>query len=270
MAGFGKELRRVIHPERETSNNSWIQSGGQRSETVAGASFAAIASGSSAGETPVGGLRGDDSDVRECQPPLAPVDIRHLLLPSDVGLPMDMSNGSDLGLGRLIFESTIRDGYNGYWLFLGPCGAHDPGHRRVYFESSENGYWEVIDTRESAMPEEALMGAWTKSAHKLWVKWLRHTSSMAELLQVFADFVGAINEDWLNECNVQQVSYNLVEKTIASFASMPQTSSVVALWLVKLDALIAPYLERVHYRKKQEISTKGIGLLYLSYYMHLL
>uniref|UniRef100_A0A2N9G412 Uncharacterized protein n=1 Tax=Fagus sylvatica TaxID=28930 RepID=A0A2N9G412_FAGSY len=60
------------------------------------------------------GLHGDDSDVRECQrqPPLVPVDIRHLLLPSDVGLPMDVSNGSDLGLGRLIFESTIRDGYD--------------------------------------------------------------------------------------------------------------------------------------------------------------
>lgn len=34
------------------------------------------------------------------------------------------------------------------------------------------------------MPEDALVGAWTKSAHKLWVKRLRRTSSLAELLQV--------------------------------------------------------------------------------------
>jgi hypothetical protein len=53
--GFGKELSRVIHLERETSNNFWIQSGGQRSETVAGASFAAIASGSSVGRSTSGG-----------------------------------------------------------------------------------------------------------------------------------------------------------------------------------------------------------------------
>lgn len=38
--------------------------------------------------------------------------------------------------------------YNRYWLFLGPCNVDDPGHRRVYFESSEDGHWEVIDTEE--------------------------------------------------------------------------------------------------------------------------
>lgn len=38
--------------------------------------------------------------------------------------------------------------YNRYWLFLGPCCTNDPGHRRVYFESSEDGHWEVIDTEE--------------------------------------------------------------------------------------------------------------------------
>jgi len=36
--------------------------------------------------------------------------------------------------------------YNSYWLFLGPCREDDPGHRRVYFESSEDGHWEVIDS----------------------------------------------------------------------------------------------------------------------------
>jgi len=38
--------------------------------------------------------------------------------------------------------------YNRYWLFLGPCNVDDPGHRRIYFESSEDGHWEVIDTME--------------------------------------------------------------------------------------------------------------------------
>lgn len=38
--------------------------------------------------------------------------------------------------------------YNSYWLFLGPCIADDPGHRRVYFESSDDGHWEVIDTSQ--------------------------------------------------------------------------------------------------------------------------
>ena len=33
------------------------------------------------------------------------------------------------------------------------------------------------------MPEGALVGAWTKSAHKLWVKRLRRTSTLAEFLQ---------------------------------------------------------------------------------------
>lgn len=35
------------------------------------------------------------------------------------------------------------------------------------------------------MLEDALVGAWTKSAHRLWVKRLRRTSSVAELLQVY-------------------------------------------------------------------------------------
>lgn len=38
--------------------------------------------------------------------------------------------------------------YNRYWLFLGPCDEFDPGHRRIYFESSEDGHWEMIDTKE--------------------------------------------------------------------------------------------------------------------------
>ncbi|KAJ6343212.1 hypothetical protein OIU76_005030 [Salix suchowensis] len=59
---------------------------------------------------------------------------------------------------------------------------------------------------ETVMPEDALVGAWTKSAHRLWIRRLRRTSSLAELLQVVADFVAAINEDWLFQCNLAQGS----------------------------------------------------------------
>lgn len=136
------------------------------------------------------------------------------------------------------------------------------------------------------MPEDALLGAWKKSAHKLWVKRLRRTSSLAELLQVsypslfniiylcllfslnhellyclyvqvLADFVGAINEDRLYEGNIVHGSYNFTEELIASFACIPHTTSSVALWLVKLDALISPYLERAHSEKRNEISIRG-------------
>ncbi|XP_061347614.1 homeobox-DDT domain protein RLT3 isoform X2 [Gastrolobium bilobum] len=107
---------------------------------------------------------------------------------------------------------------------------------------------------ESVMPEDALVGAWRKSAHKLWIKRLRRTSTLVELFQVLADFVGAINEDWLFQCKFLD---GVVEEIIASFASMPHTSSALALWLVKLDAIIAPYLERAHPQKKQGISKHG-------------
>ncbi|KAE9607616.1 putative transcription factor & chromatin remodeling DDT family [Lupinus albus] len=107
---------------------------------------------------------------------------------------------------------------------------------------------------ESVMPEDALVGAWKKSAHKLWVKRLRRTSTLVELMQVLADFVGAINKDWLFQC---QFPDGVVEEIIASFASMPHTSSALALWLVKLDVIIAPYLDRVHPQKKQGISKHG-------------
>ncbi|TKY60775.1 DDT domain superfamily [Spatholobus suberectus] len=107
---------------------------------------------------------------------------------------------------------------------------------------------------ESVMPEDALVGAWRKSAHRLWVKRLRRTSTLVELLQVLDDFVGAINKDWLFQCKFPD---GMVEEIIASFASMPHTSSALALWLVKLDVIIAPYLDRVHPQKKQGISQHG-------------
>ncbi|XP_057471021.1 homeobox-DDT domain protein RLT3-like isoform X2 [Actinidia eriantha] len=103
----------------------------------------------------------------------------------------------------------------------------------------------AIHAIESVMPEGALVGAWTKSAHKLWVKRLRRTSTLAEFLQVLADFVDAINEERLCQQIFNLGSNSVLEEIIASFTTMPQTLSAVALWLVKLDALIAPHFQRI-------------------------
>ncbi|CAG7896634.1 unnamed protein product [Brassica rapa] len=89
---------------------------------------------------------------------------------------------------------------------------------------------------ESAMPEGALIGAWKKSAHRLWAKRLRRSSTLSEITQVIGDFVGAINEDWLWHFGEEE------GEIITSFPSMPRTTSAIALWLVKLDTLIASYV----------------------------
>ncbi|CAK9188086.1 unnamed protein product [Ilex paraguariensis] len=112
---------------------------------------------------------------------------------------------------------------------------------------------------ESVMPEDALVGTWTKYAHNLWVKRLRRTSTLVEFLQVLADFVSAINEDWLYQCNIALDSNSVLEEIIASFLTTPQTSSAIALWLVKLDALISPHLERVESQKKQGLGASFNG-----------
>ncbi|XP_050205554.1 homeobox-DDT domain protein RLT3 [Mercurialis annua] len=117
----------------------------------------------------------------------------------------------------------------------------------------------AVHAIESAMPEDALLGAWTKSAHRLWIKRLRRTSSLAELWQVVADFIGGINEDWLCQYNVSQGSNNSLEEITAYFPTMPQTSSALALWLVKLDDLISPYLEKVEGENKQNDTTNHTG-----------
>ncbi|XVF81356.1 hypothetical protein PTKIN_Ptkin15bG0148700 [Pterospermum kingtungense] len=117
----------------------------------------------------------------------------------------------------------------------------------------------AIHAIESVMPEDALVGAWTKSAHRLWVKRLRRTSSLSELLQVVSDFVAAINEDWLNQWHIEQGGCTFTEEIIALFPTMPQTSSALALWLVKLDEFIAPYLKKVHSEKELEIGSRCSG-----------
>nr|GEX19275.1 DDT domain-containing protein [Tanacetum cinerariifolium] len=90
-------------------------------------------------------------------------------------------------------------------------------------------------TLELSMPEGSMVGAWTKSVHNVWVRRLRRTSTLAEFLQVLGDFVGAINTGWSYESDTALGFDFDLDDIIASFASMPQTSSAVALWLLKLD-----------------------------------
>uniref|UniRef100_A0A803NVL8 Homeobox-DDT domain protein RLT3 n=1 Tax=Cannabis sativa TaxID=3483 RepID=A0A803NVL8_CANSA len=239
--------------------------------------------------------------------------------------------------------------YNRYWLFLGPCNANDPGHRRIYFESFKDGHWEVIDTKEAlcALLEvlddrgkrEALLieslekrqaclcetmssrmvnsngsghlthfdqsdltiiredsysplsdvdnnltltdvmcdslpssgaivievgnkgeeqkqkwirlqafDSWTWSEFYLCLNAVKHGKrSYFDSLtrcecchdlfwrdekhcRVLTDFIGAINESWLSQCNVLPGSYD-GEELIACFTTLPQTTSAVALWL---------------------------------------
>ncbi|KAK6937918.1 WHIM1 domain, partial [Dillenia turbinata] len=105
---------------------------------------------------------------------------------------------------------------------------------------------------EAAMPEGALIDSWMKSTHNLWVKRLRRTSSLLELLQVLADFVGAINEDWLCQCDGTLDPSIILGEVIESFPSLPHTSSAIALWLVKLDGFIASSKERVRLEKPDD------------------
>lgn len=111
-------------------------------------------------------------------------------------------------------------------------------------------------TLESSMPEGAMVGAWTKSTHNVWVKRLRRTSTLAELLQVLADFVGAINKGWSYESDTALAFDYDLDDIIASFTCMPQTSSAIALWLVKLDCLIAPHMKKVDLEK----TTTGVSM----------
>ncbi|MFS7957400.1 putative transcription factor & chromatin remodeling DDT family [Helianthus anomalus] len=112
-------------------------------------------------------------------------------------------------------------------------------------------------TLESSMPEGAMVGAWTKSAHNIWVKRLRRASTIVQLLQILGDFVGSINKRWVHE-SVTALEFNYdFDDIISSFASIPQTSSAVALWLVKLDFLIAPHLKKVELGKATRVSTRA-------------
>lgn len=82
------------------------------------------------------------------------------------------------------------------------------------------------------------------------------------MLQVLTDFVKAINEDWLYKCKIAQGSCKLGDEIISSFASMPHTTSAVALWLAKLDDLIAPYIKGPCSERRQGTTIRGNGLEY--------
>ncbi|KNA24735.1 hypothetical protein SOVF_013180 isoform A [Spinacia oleracea] len=101
----------------------------------------------------------------------------------------------------------------------------------------------AIHVIELIMPESALIGGWKKSAYKLWVRRLRRTSSLHEFLQVLGDFVGSLNVDWVSQFTATHKCKYTIEDFVAEFQTMPQTSSAVALWLVKLDAMIALQLD---------------------------
>ncbi|KAK8951118.1 hypothetical protein KSP39_PZI003979 [Platanthera zijinensis] len=107
----------------------------------------------------------------------------------------------------------------------------------------------AIHSIEGSMPPGAFSGGWKCSAHKLWVKRLRRTSSMPELVQVISDFVSAMNEKWLLENVLSLCSTASLEEIILYFETMPKTTSALALWMVKLDFLIAPYLEKLQSEK---------------------
>ncbi|CAH9146770.1 unnamed protein product [Cuscuta epithymum] len=98
---------------------------------------------------------------------------------------------------------------------------------------------------ESVMPQDALMGSWTKPVHNLWAKRLRRSSTLTEVLQVLADLVSAFNEEWFYQSIIPDGENCAVEEFLATFPNIPQTVSAVALWLVKLDKLVAPYMENV-------------------------
>lgn len=103
----------------------------------------------------------------------------------------------------------------------------------------------AVHAIELSLPEVALVGAWKRSGRKLWVKRLRRTSSLPELLQVLTYFVGSINEEWLLECTSAAGLERTIDEIIVYFQTIPQTTSAVALWMVKLDMLIASHLDKL-------------------------
>lgn len=141
-----------------------------------------------------------------------------------------------------------------YTIHIATCKEKEDGNLFVghkILPSQLQSLKAALHAIEAAMPETALDGAWRRSAHKLWVKRLRRTSSLAEFLQVLNDFVGAINEDWLCQCNVSLGPNTALEEIMVFFPTIPQTTSAVALWLVKLDALLA-HPESVQSEKSPE------------------
>ncbi|KAJ4791039.1 Homeodomain-like transcriptional regulator [Rhynchospora pubera] len=156
---------------------------------------------------------------------------------------------------ELDFEQEER-----YAMHLATCKESEgmcelPSHR--VHASQLQALKAAIHAIEAAMPDMSLVSSWMKSDHKLWVNRLQRTSSLPELLQVLVDFVGAIREDWLHECPKADGSGLVMDDLIVSFQTMPQTSSAVALWVVRLDTLISSYLEK----SNSELLPAGVSSL---------
>ncbi|KAJ1267386.1 hypothetical protein BS78_07G052300 [Paspalum vaginatum] len=147
-----------------------------------------------------------------------------------------------------ICHSTFEVGFDleeRYALHVATCREPETSHEvpnHKFLPSQLQALKAAIHAIEASMPEVAFTGSWMKSAHKLWVKRLRRTSSLPELLQVLVDFVGAMDDDWLYRSSSARFNTYL-DDIIVYFQTMPQTTSAVALWVVQLDALIAPYLD---------------------------
>ncbi|CAA6670530.1 unnamed protein product [Spirodela intermedia] len=157
----------------------------------------------------------------------------------------------------LIHTATCRPAVDG-----GAAGF--PGHRVL--PSQLQALKAAVHALEVCMPEDALVDAWRRSAHKLWVKRLRRVSSMPELFQVVADFVAAIRESWLQRCCSPSLPGGVALDDVAVlFQTMPQTTSAFALWLVKLDGLVAPISDSfIPRRRRPPPPSKECALLSLS------
>lgn len=71
----------------------------------------------------------------------------------------------------------------------------------------------------------------------------------------------------MHQCKLFFESNSVIEEIIGSFSTMPQTSSAVALWMVKLDALIASHLESVQPENRKEPSTRFKGTCCSGYFL---
>ncbi|XP_031109454.1 homeobox-DDT domain protein RLT3-like isoform X2 [Ipomoea triloba] len=148
-----------------------------------------------------------------------------------------------------------------YAIHSATCGLNidtNKSPRHKILSSQLQSLKAAIYAIESVMPEDALVGSWVKSIHNLWAKRLRRASTLAEVLQVLADFVSAINEDWVYQI-IHDGSNCVLEEFLTSFPTMPQTVSAVALWLVKLDTLVAPYMASAASRNKMQLNAKSKG-----------
>ncbi|KAL6493767.1 hypothetical protein OROGR_032102 [Orobanche gracilis] len=141
-----------------------------------------------------------------------------------------------------------------YAIHFAVCRAHvniNKSRRQRVLASQLQALKAAMYAIESAIPEDAFLGPWRRS-HNLWVNRLRRASSLREFLQVLADFVSTVNENWFYENNVSG-SHGTSDDVVSNFSTMPHTYSAVALWLAKLDILVASHMESNHSQNTSEM-----------------